>query len=622
MERKFLFYSFFIALALIFVARLFYIQVVREDYRLSAANNVIRKEKVYPGRGLIYDRNGKLLVGNQSAYDVMVIPRQVSEMDTSEFISLLGITRESFDQRLAEAKTYSWHKPSVFLKQMSKEKYASFQERMHLFPGFFPQKRILRDYHFNSAANVVGFIGEVSDRYLKAHPNYSKGDLVGITGIEKSYETVLRGKPGVQYRMVDVHNRTKGRYKEGRHDTLPQPGKDLTATIDIVLQRYGESLMRNKRGSIVAIEPSTGEILTLVTSPSYDPNLMVGRERTKNYSDLYADSINKPLYDRGLLAEYPPGSPFKVINALIGLQEGVLTPNTSYTCHHGFHYGRLHVACHCGTGYPINLRTSISKSCNNYYCTTFKGIVENYPDAHAGMNAWSEHVKSFGLGKFLNNDLPTGRKGFVPDAAYYDRAFGYTGWKAVSAISLGIGQGELLVTPIQLANMTAAIANRGYYYTPHILKKINGESIEDTNFTHPKYTSVDKEHFEVVINGMFDVFEKGTARWSRHDSIPMAGKTGTAENPHGQDHSIFIAFAPIDNPKIALAIIVENGYWGSRWAAPIASLMVEKYLTGKVERKAMEQRMLEGDLSEEYEKQLKETYGDKMLLAEAADEAE
>lgn len=622
MERKFLFYSFFIALALIFIARLFYIQVIREDYRLSAANNVIRKEKVYPGRGLIYDRNGKLLVGNQSAYDVMVVPRQVAEMDTAEFVRLLGITRESFDQKLQEAKTYSWHKPSIFLKQMSKEQYASFQERMHLFPGFFPQKRILRDYHFKSAPNVVGFIGEVSDRYLKSHTGYSKGDLIGITGIEKSYETVLRGKPGVQYRMVDVHNRTKGRYKEGRHDTLPEPGKDIISTIDIDLQRYGEALMQNKRGSIVAIEPGTGEILSLVTSPSYDPNLMVGRDRTRNYGKLYADSINKPLYDRGLLAEYPPGSPFKVVNALIGLQEGVLTPNTAYTCHHGFHYGRLHVACHCGTGYPINLRTSISKSCNNYYCTTFKEIVENYPDAHAGMNAWSNHVKSFGLGKFLNNDLPTGRKGFVPDANYYDRAFGYTGWKAVSAISLGIGQGELLVTPIQLANMTAAIANRGYYYTPHILRKVGDDAVKDSNFTVPKYTTIDKEHFEVVVDGMFDVFEKGTARWSRHDSIPMAGKTGTAENPHGQDHSIFIAFAPVENPKIALAIIVENGYWGSRWAAPIASLMIEKYLTGEVDRPAMEKRMFEGDLSEEYEKQLREKYGEKVLLAEAADEGE
>ncbi len=616
MERKYLFYFFFIGLALIFIARLFYIQVLREDYQLSAENNVIRKEKVYPGRGLIYDREGKLLVGNQTAYDVMVVPHQVDVMDTAIFCQLLNISRETFDEKLAEAKEYSWRKPSIFVKQLSKEQYAYFQEMLHRFPGFFPQKRILRDYNYTAGANVLGFIGEASDRYLESHKGYQKGDLVGITGIEKSYEQVLRGKPGVQYKLVDVHNRVKGSYREGARDTLPQPGKDIVATFDIELQQYGEALMNGKRGSIVAIEPGSGEILALVTSPSYNPNLMVGRDRSRNYSRLYVDSINKPLYDRGLLAEYPPGSPFKVINALIGLQEGVLTPNTAFTCHHGFHYGRLHVACHCGTNYPIAVRTSISKSCNNYYCTTFKRIIENYPSAQEGMDAWSEHVKSFGLGKFLNNDLPTGRKGFVPTADYYDRAFGYTGWKAVSAISLGIGQGELLVTPIQLANMTAAIANRGYYFTPHILKQVGGQAIQDPNFTQPKYTSVDPEHFDVVIKGMLDVFDKGTARYSRHDSITMCGKTGTAENPHGQDHSIFIAFAPMDNPKIALAIFVENGYWGSRWAAPIASLMIEKYLTGEIDRPEMERRMLEGDLSEEYEKQLEEKYGKKELLAE------
>ena len=574
------------------------------------------KKKVYPGRGLIYDRNGKLLVGNQSAYDIMVVPIQVGEMDTTEFCQLLGITKELFKTKLSEAKAYSYRKPSVFVKQMSKEHYISLQEKLYSFKGFFPQKRILRDYAYNSAANVVGFIGEASDRFLKSNPSYKKGDLVGITGIEKSYERVLRGHAGVQYKMVDVHNRVKGKFDGGKYDTLPDPGADITSTIDIDLQKYGELLMSGKRGSVVAIEPSTGEILTLITSPNYDPELMVGRERTKNYSRLYLDSIEKPLFDRGLLAEYPPGSPFKVVQALIGLQEGTLTPNTAYTCHHGFHYGRLHVACHCGTGYPINLRTGISKSCNNYFCTTFKNIIEKYPNAHEGMDAWSQHVKSFGLGKFLNNDLPTGRRGFVPDAAYYDRAFGYTGWKAVSAISLGIGQGELLVTPIQMANMTAAIANRGYYYTPHILKKINDQPNDDPNYTEPKYTTIDPEHFDVVVEGMFDVFEKGTARGSRLKEIEMCGKTGTAENPHGQDHSIFVAFAPKDDPKIAMAIIVENGYWGSRWAAPIASLMIEKYLTGEVTRPQVEKRMIEGDLSEEYQKQLEAKYDKEKLIAD------
>ena len=617
MQRKLLFYIFFIAIALLFVGRLFYIQIIRTDYRLSADNNVIRKEKVYPGRGLIYDRNGKLLVGNQTAYDLMVIPLQVVEMDTLTFCELTGISKADFKRKMQAAKIYSYRKPSTFIKQLSKEQFAYLQESLHKYQGFFAQKRILREYRYQSAANVLGFIGEASDRFLASHPEYNSGDLVGITGIEKAYEDVLRGKAGAQYKLVDVHNRIKGSFEAGRYDTLPQPGEDVYCSIDIDLQQYGEALMGGKRGSVVAIEPSSGEILSLVTSPNYNPELMVGRERTKNYGNLYADSINKPLFDRGLLAEYPPGSPFKIINALIGLQEGVITEHTSYTCRHGFHYGRLHVACHCGTNYPIALRTSISKSCNNYYCTVFKNIVENYPDAHQGMDAWSAHVKSFGLGKFLNNDLPTGRRGFVPNADYYDRAFQYPTWKAVSAISLGIGQGELVVTPIQLANMTAAIANHGHYYTPHIIKKIGADGIQDSNFIEAKHTSVDPKHFPIVIEGMHDVFETGTARWSRHDSISMCGKTGTAENPHGQDHSIFIAFAPKDNPQIAISIIVENGYWGSRWAAPIASLMIEKYLTGKVERKQMEQRMLEGDLQEEYDKQFEEKYGPKdELLAE------
>lgn len=616
MERKYLFYFFFIGLALVFIARLFYIQVIRTDFRLSAENNVIRKEKVYPGRGLIYDRNGKLLVGNQSAYDIMVVPLQVGEMDTVEFCNLLGITKEVFKTKMAEAKAYSYRKPSVFVKQMSKEHYISLQEKLYSFKGFFPQKRILRDYAFKSAANVVGFIGEASDRFLADNPTYNKGDLVGITGIEKSYEKVLRGRAGVQYKMVDVHNRIKGRFEDGKYDTLPEPGADIICTIDIDLQKYGEQLMNGKRGSVVAIEPKTGDILALVTSPSYNPELMIGRERTKNYNKLYLDSIEKPLFDRGLLAEYPPGSPFKVINALIGLQEGTLTPNSSFTCHHGFHYGRLHVACHCGTNYPIALRTGISKSCNNYFCQTFKGIIENYPTAQEGMDAWSEHVKSFGMGKFLNNDLPTGRRGFVPDAGYYDRAFGYTGWKAVSTISLGIGQGELLLTPIQMANMTAAIANRGYYYTPHILKKVNGEPVTDPNYVEPKKTTIDPKHFDVVIEGMFDVFEQGTARGSRLESIEMCGKTGTAENPHGQDHSIFVVFAPKDDPKIAIAIIVENGYWGSRWAAPIASLMTERYINKEITREALEKRMLEGNLKDEYQKQLEAKYDKKKLIAE------
>ncbi len=609
MQRKYLFYLFFIAVSFSFIARLFYIQVLKEDYKLSARNNALRVEKVYPGRGLIYDRNNNLLVGNQSAYDLMVIPTQVKAMDTLAFCELVGMEIEDFRERLSKAKKYSWRKASIFMKQLSKEDFALIQEQLHLYSGFYPQKRILRDYMTHAGANVIGFIGEANERYIKDNPEYELGDLIGKTGIEKSYEDILKGKIGVNYRLKDVHNRVMGPYENGAFDTLPEPGLDVHSTIDIDLQSYGEALMAGKRGSVVAIEPSSGEILALVTSPSYDPELMVGRQRSINYNRLYHDSINLPLFDRGLLAEYPPGSPFKVINALIGLQEGTLTPNTSFTCHHGFHFGRLHVACHCGTSYPIALRTGISKSCNNYFCRVFKGIIEKYPTAQEGMNAWSNHVQSFNIGRYLNNDLPTGRKGLAPTADYYDKAFGYTGWKAVSTISLGIGQGELLLTPIQMANMTAAIANKGYYYTPHIVKAIGNQRIDNPQFTERKYTTIDSSHFRVVIEGMFDVFESGTARGSRLESITMCGKTGTAENPHGQDHSIFVAFAPKDDPKIAISIIVENGYWGSRWAAPIASLMIEQYINGEISREALEERMFAGDLSEEYENQLIEKYG-------------
>lgn len=615
MRRDLLFYFLFATLGIIFLWRLFSIQVLDATYKLSAEDNAKREVKLYPSRGFIYDRNGELLVANQVGYDVMVIPRQVEPFDTALLCNLLDVDTTYVLKYLEKARRYSPYQPSVFYGMMSDERYARIQEELYKFKGFYTQKRVLRDYPIHSAANVVGFIGEVNERFIRSNPGYSMGDLTGQGGIDKSYEDVLRGKAGRRYMLVDNHNREVGSFMDGKYDTLPVPGKDVVSTIDIRLQELGEELMRGKRGSIVAIEPSSGEILALVSAPTYDPNLLVGRQRSANYTGLYRDSINKPLFDRGLLAEYPPGSPFKIVNALIGLQEGTLHPNTHYTCHGGFHFGRLHVGCHCGGG-SMALRKSIEKSCNNYYCNVFKRIIENYPTAQEGMNAWSNHVKSFGLGQFLNNDLPTGRRGLVPTADYYDRAFGYTGWKAVSTISLAIGQGEMLVTPIQLANMTAAIANRGYYYTPHIVKSVDGQPLDDPQYTVPKYTTVDSAHFPVVIEGMFDVFEHGTARASRIESIEICGKTGTAENPHGQDHSIFIAFAPKDNPQIAIAIVVENGYWGSRWAAPIASLLTEYYLTGEISRESMYERMIDGSLSEEYRKQFIELYGNDSLYVE------
>jgi len=607
MNRQYFFYFLFLTLGLIFIIRLFYVQIIDDSYKIAAENNAKRKIRQYPPRGYIFDRNNQLMVSNQIAYDLMVVPRQIKDLDTLALCEMLSITKEELIASINKAKAYSYYKPSLFFPLIGRDKYSEIQHQLHKFSGFFTQKRLLRNYPNKAASNVVGYIGEVSPAFIQANPEYRMGDLIGKGGIDLSYERQLRGVAGVKYIMVDNHNREKGPFFGGKFDTTATPGFDIMSTIDIELQKYGEYLMHGKRGSIVAIEPKTGEILALVTSPSYDPNLLVGRDRSRNYNMLYADSINKPLYDRALLAEYPPGSPFKLVNALIGLEEGVIDTETAFTCNHGFHAGGLHVACHCGGG-SFSLIRSISKSCNNYYCTVFKRIVENYPTAQQGVDAWSKHVKSFGLGQFANNDLPTGRRGLVPDAAYYDRTKGYTNWRAVSVISLGIGQGELLLTPLQMANVAAVIANKGYYITPHIVKKINNSAIRDTALTKRKFTTVSPHHYEPVIEGMYQVFESGTARGSRLEGLPMCGKTGTAENPHGQDHSIFLAFAPKDNPQIAIAIIVENGYWGSRWAGPISSLMMEKYITGEVTRPALEKRMYDGVLYDEYRKQIEKKY--------------
>jgi penicillin-binding protein 2 len=613
MNRKaLLLFVLFLSMLVVFAIRLFYIQVIDDSYKLNAESNAIRKEYVYAARGSIYDRNNNLLVANVAAYDLLVVPNQTSTFDTNKLAELLSIDPARIRMRLEKARKYSSYKPSEVVTQINQQDYASLQEWIHYFKGFYIQKRSQRSYPYIGAPNVVGYISEVTEGFVQNNPNYVMGDLIGVTGIEKSYEDQLKGQKGVRYVLVDVHNRVKGPFRDGQYDTLAVPGSNLISCIDIDLQLLGEMLMKGKRGSIVAIEPSSGEILALISSPTYDPNLLVGRKRSMNYTQLYRDSLNKPLYDRALLAEYPPGSPFKLINALIGLQEKVIDINSTFTCHHGFHFGSLHVACHCGTGYPIALETSISKSCNNYYCSVFKRIIENQSNANLGMDAWRKHVMSFGMGDFLNNDLPTGRRGFVPSAAYFNKAFGYQHWKAVSTISLGIGQGELLLTPIQMANMAATIANRGHYYTPHIVRDVGGTVNE--NYIKPHKTTIDPAHFEPVIEGMHKVFEEGTGRASRIESIPMCGKTGTAENPHGQDHSIFIAFAPKENPTIAISIIVENGYWGSRWAAPIASLMMESYINDSISRPDLVKRMMEGNLDDQYAKQAEELAAKKLKL--------
>jgi len=617
MERKYVAYFSILFIGVIFILRLFYLQVITTKYQPSPFNNSAVAVKFdYPERGFIYDRNNVLVVANQPSYDIMIVPRDVQPLDTLEFCNLLKITKKEFLKIYERANNYSPRIPSVFIAQLSKSNYAYLQEKMYKYKGFFIQKRSLREYPIKSAANVLGYIGEVNPEFIKKNSYYQQGELIGIQGVEKEYEEILRGIKGVKFMQRNRFNREIGPYKDGIYDTLATIGKDVTITLDIKLQQYGEALMANKRGGIVAIEPSTGEILSLISSPSYDPNLMVGRERSKNFNKLYYDEVNKPLYDRGLLGEYPPGSPFKIINALIGLQEQVITPDTHFYCYGGFKYGRgsgAFMKCHCGIyGSPIKLDRGIYKSCNAYFANVYKRIIEKYPTPAEGMKTWSDHAKSFGLGNFLNNDLSSGKRGLIPDDAFYNRYYPNGGWRASTTISNAIGQGEVLTTPIQLANMTAAIANRGFYFTPHIIKKIDEKPIQIDNFTAPKYTSIKPEYFEPVIEGLFNVFEKGTAAGSRVKGIEICGKTGTAENfasvdgkrVQFTDHSIFIAFAPKDNPKIAIAVFVENGYWGARWAGPIATLMIEKYLNGEISRKWLEQRMIEGSLQEEYDKQL------------------
>lgn len=606
--RKLLLLSTVVIVGLIFIARLFYLQVYNQSTYNLYEDNAIRKVYDYPKRGYVYDRNGKLLVANQPSYDVMIIPREVEPLDTLEFCNLLKITKEDFKKKYDKAYHYSPRLPSPFVAQLSKEDYALLQEKMRKFEGFYIQKRSLRDYQTNIGANVLGDIGEVNNAIIQRQPYYKMGDLIGKQGIEISYEETLRGVKGIKFIQKDRFNRDIGPYKEGIYDTLPEPGKDITITIDAELQAYGELLMQNKRGGIIAIEPSSGEILTMISSPTYNPNLLVGRNRSKNFTKLYNDSLSQPLYDRGLQAMYPPGSPFKVINALIGLQENVVTTNDKFTCAHGYRYGNRKMGCH-GHKSPADMNLGIYESCNAYFANVYRRIMDKYDTPAEGMDIWSNHVKSFGLGNYLGYDLRVGQPGKIPDAETYNRAYGKNRWYTTFTLSNAIGQGEVLATPIQLANMAAAIGNRGYYYTPHIIKKIENDTI-DSKYTTPNHTTIDKQNFEPVIQGMYDVYNKGTAKYLQVPGIEICGKTGTAENftridgvkTQLTDHSIFVAFAPKDDPKIAIAVFVENGYWGSRFAGRIASLMIEKYIKGEITRTDMENWILQHTLEHEYEK--------------------
>lgn len=610
--RKLLLYILIGLTGLVFLGRLLYLQVLNPSFAALSENNAIKVEYDYPHRGFIYDRNGKLLVSNQPSYDVMAIPRNVREFDTTVFAKLLDISPKELAHQLDKAKIYSPRLPSVIVPQMSKNDYAYLQEKMRNFTGFYIQKRSLRDYQDDGAANVLGYIAQVNRAEVNAKPYYDSGDLIGRSGVEKEYEKILRGQKGVKYIQKDRFNKEIGPYKQGKYDTLPVKGKDLTLTLDLKLQKYGEKLMQGKRGGIVAIEPSSGEILSLVTAPSYDPSLLVGRKRSKNFTRLWNDTIRTPLMDRSLLAMYSPGSTFKTVEAAIALQEGVIGAEETIGCNRGFYYGRNgHMNCESHPT-PLDVSPAIAYSCNTFFAKIYRRMINKYDTPQKGMDNWKANLANFGLGDYLGYDLPTGRAGFIPNGEYYNKAYDYPKyhWSASYTLSNGIGQGEVLTTPIQLANMTAAIANRGWYYTPHVLKKIDGESIKMKKYTTKNQTGVDKENFEPVVEGMRDVYKFGTARYLRVPGIATCGKTGTSENYtriDGErvqltDHSIFVAFAPKDDPKIAVAAFVENGRWGSRYAGRIAGLMMAKYLKPEIERKDMEKWILTHSLEEEYAK--------------------
>lgn len=607
--RKLLLLSTIALVGLVFIARLFYLQVYNIDPYSLFDDNAIRKVYDYPKRGYIYDRNGKLLVANQPSYDVMFIPREVKPLDTLELCNLLKITKEDFINFYNKAYRYSPRLPSVFIPQLSRMEYAVLQEKIRKYEGFYIQKRSLRDYQTTIGANVLGDIGEVNNYIVENDPYYKSGDLIGKQGVELSYEEVLRGVKGIKFIQKDRFNRDIGAYKDGVYDTLPEPGKDITITIDSELQEYGELLMRHKHGGIIAIEPSSGEILAMVSAPSYNPNLLVGRQRSRNFTKLYNDTIAKPLFDRSLKAQYPPGSPFKVLSALIGLQENVVTTQDQISCRFGYYLGsRRLTGCHSHAS-PLSMNQGIAQSCNAYFVNVYRRIIDKYDKPAEGMDVWSNHVKSFGLGDYLGYDLKIGNKGRIPDGEFYDKWYGKNRWSSTYNISNAIGQGEVETTPIQLANMVAAISNRGFYYTPHIIKNIDGGKI-DEKYTTPNYTTIDKENFEPIVQGMFDVYNTGTAYSLRVPGIDICGKTGTAENfmkidgktTQLTDHSIFVAFAPKDNPKIAIAVFVENGYWGSRFAGRIASLMIEKYIKGEISMTSMENWILTHSLENEYAK--------------------
>ena len=597
-SRKWWVLFIFASVAVVYIVRLFLLQIVEEKWTIGANENAFRQIVEIPPRGLIFDRYGEKLVDNEISYDLMVVPRNIRSLDTLEFCNILNIDTAEFNKRLSRAKKHSTYSPSLFARRLSPQTYAFLTERLYRFKGFYIYPRTIRKYYTKSAAHSLGYIAEVNYGDMESDNYYYIGDYIGRSGIEKSYEKELRGEKGQRIILVDNLGREKGVFKEGIYDVSAVPGKNIWSSIDKELQEYGEQLMQGKRGSIVAIDPSTGEILCLVTSPTYDPSLLVGSDRGNNYMKLHHDSINKPLFNRALNAIYPPGSTFKLVNALIYQQAGIVNENTLYSCQMGFAYGNRKLGCHAHP-VPLNVSGSVQHSCNAWYCRGLNSMLENrkyYKSTKEAYQDWYNRVLKLGFGKKFDSDLPYESRGIIPTADYYDKMYGQNRWKATSIISISIGQGEICATPVQLANMVATIANKGYYYPPHLVRAIaNKDSLND-RFVEKIFVDIDAKHFNNVIEGMERAVLAGTARRAAISGIRVAAKTGTAENPPRKDHSLLVCFAPVDNPKIAISVIIENGGFGATWAAPIASLMMEKYINRSVERTELEKQIMEGKI--------------------------
>lgn len=595
--RKTVIYVVIILVAIVYIARLFSMQIITDEYKIKAESNSRRTQTVYPARGMMLDRNGVIMVENQPAYDLLVTPKRVKPFDTLELVNILGIELETFKKSFEKCRKFSTRRASVVVSQITSDKYATLQEKLHKYQGFEVQTRTLRTYNLDHSADVFGYVGEVSQSTIDKDTSryYASGDYVGITGLEKAYEKYLRGVKGTKYLIVDNFNQVKGSFQDGAYDKSPKMGENLVTTLDSDLQEYAYKLMQGKRGGIIAIEPSTGEIILKVSSPGYDPELMIGLDRGKNYKLLQQDK-SLPLFDRTLQSTYPPGSTFKTLQALIGLELGVVTPDSKFSCSEGARIGPIPMRCHYHSS-PLDLRGSIQNSCNPWYVHNWMRILESnkFKSVRDAYINWRSYILQFGLGQKIAPEFSSASAGLIPTAEWFDKRFKTNKWRWSYISSISIGQGEILVNPLQIANMACCIANRGFYVTPHIVRAIG-----DSTINYEKHNiNINKKHFDVVIDGMEQAITGGTAKGAVMDNVVVCGKTGTAQNPHGEDHSIFMVFAPRENPKIAMAIYIENGGFGATYAVPIGGLILEKYLNGEISEKkrAVEKRIMTSSLN-------------------------